>query len=232
MKLRKFLKKMKRHLLIVYDINELIGELHIYINKFNNIYLKFKNDFKLNFQNIKFFMEESEKSIKGSFNTSETKLDISYQIKTNIFIKNAKCQFGLDNQFEVLKYNDENNLLIYIGNLNDLILKIFNKKNEIIKIYVHKKLFDDVIREIRYFSKKYGDDEKSYLLVSSRKNELKIFEIKIDSENFQDILNEINHITNIYTKENQILNDSFYDLSSSVIRFDKKLDESQIITTC
>ena len=212
-------------------INELIGELHININKFNDIYLKFNNDFKLNFQNIKFFMEESEKSIKASFNTSETKLDISYQIKRNIFIKDARCHFGLDNQFEVIKYNDENHLLIYIDNLNDLILKIFNKNNEIIKIYVHKKLFDDVIREIRYFSKKYGYDEKKYLLVSSRNNELKIFEIKIDSENFQDILIEINHIANIYTKESQIINGSLYDISSSVIRFDKNLDDSQIITT-
>ena len=102
--------------------------------------------------------------IKASFNTSETKLDIIYQINRNIFIKDARCHFGLDSQFEVIKYNDENHLLIYIDNLKDLILKIFNKKNEIIKIYVHKKLFDDVIREIRYFSKKYGYDEKKIFI--------------------------------------------------------------------
>ena len=86
-------------------------------------------------------------------------------------------------------------------------VEIINKENtEIINTSIYKNIFPDDIREIRYYSKTFQiDDEKdqiqtkNFLLVSSQKNELKIFKVlKLDTKNFENILEEINHITNIY----------------------------------
>ena len=84
----------------------------------------------------------------------ETGLDsTSFEINENLIIPQAESHYGLDNQFEIIKYNDDNNLLIYINNSNDLILKLINKENIINNTFIMKKLFDNNIREIRYFSK-------------------------------------------------------------------------------
>ena len=163
-------------------------------------------------------------------------------IQEEIFISRAESKFGLDNQFEFVKYNKSNDLLIHINNQNDLILKLINKENnEIINTLIYKNIFPDDIREIRYYSKTFQiDDEKeqiqtkNFLLVSSQKNELKIFKVlKLDTKNFENILEEINHITNIYQRPYNYMSQDFFDLSSCVIRFNKSdLDESEIYTTC
>ena len=57
--------------------------------------------------------------------SSETILDKQFEItEKNILIKKASCNYGLDNQFEIIKYDKENNLLIYIDNSNDLVLNL------------------------------------------------------------------------------------------------------------
>ena len=77
-------------------------------------------------------------------------------IQEEIFIPRAESKFGLDNQFEFVKNNKNNDLLIYINNQNDLILKLINKENnEIINTLIYKNIFPDDIREIRYYSKTF-----------------------------------------------------------------------------
>ena len=68
------------------------------------------------------------------------------------------------------------------------------------------------------------------MLVSSKKNELKVYEIKINSEIFEDTLKEKNHIKDIYRSEK--INQDLFDLSSCVIRFNKERELSEIYTTC
>ena len=151
---------------------------------------------------------------KNDLNIKSTEFDTNSKIKE--LIPNAETYFGLDNQFEIIRYDKDYHLLIHIGNINDLELKLINKEYKIDKTLVMKKIFDDAIREIRHFYKKYENIEYNYLLVSSRKNELKIFEIKSNFNNFSKILKEINHITDIY--KNMKINKDFYDLSSCIIR--------------
>lgn len=165
---------------------------------------------------------------KNDLNIKSTEFDTNSKIKE--LIPNAETYFGLDNQFEIIRYDNDYHLLIHIGNINDLELKLTNKEYKIDKTLVMKKIFDDAIREIRHFYKKYENIEYNYLLVSSRKNELKIFEIKSNFNNFSKILKEINHITDIY--KNMKINKDFYDLSSCIIRFKDNLEDSEIYITC
>ena len=166
------------------------------------------------------------------------------KISKDIFIESAESKFGLDNQFEFVKYNKNNYLLIHINNFNDLLLKLINEEeNGITKTLIYKNIFPDFIREIRYYSQdlesKDNDKENklitiNYLLVSSQKNELKIYKVlNIDICNFENILEEINHITNIYLKPFDFISQDFFDLSSCAIRLIKSdLSESEIYTTC
>ena len=94
--------------------------------------------------------------------SSETILDKQFEItEKNILIKKASCNYGLDNQFEIIKYDKENNLLIYIDNSNDLVLNLISVcNNAIIQKLIMKTIFKDKIREIRYFSKTYKNDDE------------------------------------------------------------------------
>ena len=175
------------------------------------------------------------------------------KVVKNIFIQRAESKFGLDNQFELVEYNRDNFLLIYINNFNDLILKLINKiDRQIINSLIIKSIFPNCIREIRYFSHEFEinkedeendskiyDDKmsfeiKNFLLVSSQKNELKIFEVlKSDQNHFDNTLKEISHIKDIYQKPDNYINQDFFDLSSCVLRFRKTdLIESELYTTC
>ena len=174
--------------------------------------------------------------------------NFNFNVKKNIFVENSQSKFGLDNQFELVEYNQNNYLLIYINNFNDLILKLINKtNNKIINSLIIKNLFPDCIREIRYFSDEFEikeeDEENDYitqenkninfLLVSSQKNELKIFEVLFTEKNFENTLKEISHIKDIYKKPDNYINKDFFDLSSCVLRLQKKdLFESELYTTC
>ena len=187
---------------------------------------KYDNTIKQNIIGIESLLNNDESDDKSK----ETKLDTSNDIGKNIIVPKAFSYFGLDNQFEIIKYK-ENYLLIHIDNFNDLILKLINKQNQIIQIYIIKKVFENEIREIKYFNFEEKDMNYDFLLVSSRKNELKVYKLLLDCEFFQDILEEINHIKDIYKKEGK-LNEDFFDLSSCVIRFNKENDIFEILTTC
>ena len=161
------------------------------------------------------------------------------KITKEIFIQSAESKFGLDNQFELVKYNKDNDLLIHINNHNDLLLRLINRNsNEVNNTLIFKSIFPDEIREIRYYSKEIINDEdenetKNFLLVSSQKNEIKIFEVlMVDKNNLENILKEINHLKNIYEKPSNYISQNFFDLSSCVIRLKTELDESEIYTTC
>ena len=186
---------------------------------------KYDNTIKQNISGIESLLNSEESDEKSI----ETKLDTSSDIEKNIIVPKAFSYFGLDNQFEIIK-NKENNLLIHIDNFNDLILKLINKQNQITQTYIIKKVFENEIREIKYFSFE-KDMNYDFLLVSSRKNELKVYKLLLDCELFQDILKEINHIKDIYKKEGS-LNENFFDLSSCVIRFNNENDMFEILTTC
>ena len=206
------------------------------LNDLNKNNSKFIDNIYQSIHNIKNIQSLIEQKNNNDLIDSETILDEKFEIvDKNILIPRAISCFGLDNQFEIIKYDKENNLLIYIDNLNDLILKLINRKsNEVVRDLIIKQIFEDDIREIRYFSKKYNNDDniENYLLVSSKKDEIKIFEIKFKYVYFQDILKEINHITNIYGNETKILNKELNDLSSCAIRFSEDLKDSQVIITC
>ena len=186
---------------------------------------KYDNTIKQNISGIESLLNSEESDEKSI----ETKLDTSSDIEKNIIVPKAFSYFGLDNQFEIIK-NKENNLLIHIDNYNDLILKLINKQSQIIQTYIIKKVFENEIREIKYFSFE-KDMNYDFLLVSSRKNELKVYKLLLDCELFQDILKEINHIKDIYKKEGN-LSENFFDLSSCVIRFNNKNGMFEILTTC
>ena len=64
-------------------------------------------------------MSKNEKN-----NNNETELNSIFEISKNIFIPQAESHYGLNNQIEIIKYNDSNNLLIYINNSNDFNIKI------------------------------------------------------------------------------------------------------------
>lgn len=207
-KIEEFLKKIK-------DFN------------FSEITTKYRNRLYQNISDIKTLIELNDKK---DLNANETKLDKSFELEKKEFIQKAESFFGLDNQFDIITYEEENHLLIHIDNFNDLFLKLINKENIIVKTLIIKKIFEDEIREIRHFSNKYKDIDKHYLLVSSRKNEIKIFEIIINSEKFENTLKEINHLTEIY--KNEKMNIDLFDLSSSIIRFKENFEDSEIYITC
>ena len=194
---------------------------------------------------------QSQKIINLISNSSNNSLEqignmFNYQnsnnnISKDIFIQRAESKFGLDNQFELVKYNTNHDLLIHINNSNDLLLRLINKeKNEIIDTLIYKSIFPDEIREIRYYSTDTFNDDinkietKNFLLVASQKNELKVFNVLIlDIKDFENILKEINYIRDIYQKPTNYISQDFFDLSSCVIRLIKKdLCESEIYTTC
>ena len=197
----------------------------------------------------------SSNQINLSNNKSYNNSNSDVNVVKNIFIQKAESKFGLDNQFELVEYDKDNYLIIYINNCNDLILKLVNKINGvIINSLIIKSIFPDYIREIRYFSHEFEitnedkendfqiDEDKNkilndkicleikkFLLVSSQKNELKIFEVLTEQKNFENTLKEINHFKNIYQKPDNYINRDFYDLSSCVLRFQKAdLIESEL----
>ena len=146
------------------------------------------------------------------------------KIGNNIFnlVENSQFFYELDNQFEIIKNNNINYILYvtYIKNDNNsntnLNISEINENNKLKNIKTIN-LFEDYIREIRNFYNKYNS--KNYILASSRNNEIKVFEFLENAE-----LALIKYIKNIYNqKEN---------LSSSVIKFDSKLNNSEIITSC
>jgi len=212
----------------ILENREEIKEIFKKMKEFNLIQIssKYDNTIKKNISGIESLLNNDENNEKSI----ETKFDTSNDIGKDIIVPKAYSYFGLDNQFEIIKIK-ENNLLIHIDNFNDLILKIINKQNQIIQTYIIKKVFENEIREIKYFNFEENDKNYDFLLVSSRKNELKVYKLLLDCEFFQDILTEINHIKDIYKKEGK-LSEDFFDLSSCVIRFNKKNSEFEILTTC
>ena len=209
-------------------------------------------------------------SLKEINNSLDDNID-NINISKNIFIHKAESKFGLDNQFELVKYNKNNNLLINVNNYNSLILRLIRTyDSEIINTLIIQNIFPDDIREIRYYSSEFKintednndnskdnnindnsiniitdvninnknnifkNETKNFLLVSSQKNELKIFEVlMVDYGEFENILKEISHIENIYQKPYKYINQDFFDLSSCVLRLIKDdLYNSEIYTTC
>ena len=232
------------------DISSQIETLDFQINT-NFEYIKSKIE-KIKFPKLEEKSNnQSQKIINLISNSSNNSLEqignmFNYHnsnnnISKDIFIQRAESKFGLDNQFELVKYNTNHDLLIHINNSNDLLLRLINKeKNEIIDTLIYKSIFPDEIREIRYYSTDTFNDDinkietKNFLLVASQKNELKVFNVLIlDIKDFENILKEINYIRDIYQKPTNYISQDFFDLSSCVIRLIKKdLCESEIYTTC
>ena len=204
-----------------------IEELFKKIKKFDfdKINSKHSACLKNNLNLLKELIDLKENSNSNYHNKKSGK---NFAIKE--FIPKAESYFGLDNQFEIIRYDKNYHLLVHIDNINDLELKLINKEYKIEKILILKKIFDAAIREIRYYSKKDKDIDYKYLLVSSRKNEVNIYEIIVNLDDFSNTLKEINHITEIYN--NTKVNKDFYDLSSSAIRFKDKIEDSEIYITC
>ena len=205
-----------------------IKEICKKMKEFNIIKIssKYDNSIKQNLSRIENLLNNNE----NNENSAETKIDTSSDIGKNIIVPKACSYFGLDNQFEIIK-NNENNLLIHIDNCNDLLLKLINEQNQILQTYIIKNVFENEIREIKYFNFEETDKNYHFLMVSSRKNELVVYKLNLECELFQDILKEISHIKDIYKKEGK-LNEGFFDLSSCVIRFNEKNNDFEILTTC
>ena len=249
-------------------INDKLNEIHKEINTYFNIIKSEIEEISLINYEISNKNDEESFSLINSSNLNSFKKDeiiinnnFNYNLKvtSDIFVQNAICNFGLDNQFEFVEYNGDNYLLIYINNYNDLILKLIKKvKGEIINTLIIKNIFPDFIREVRYLSHDFEiklvdeddtsqDDninrnnmsnikkeKKNYLLVSSKKNEVIIFEVLIlNSMNFENTLKKICHIENIYQKQYECQNPNYFHLSSCVLHLIKSnYKESELITTC
>ena len=72
----------------------------------------------------------SFKKDKNNINDINDNFNYNLKITNDIFVQNAISKYGLDNQFEFVEYDNDNNLLIYINNYSDLILKLINKVKE------------------------------------------------------------------------------------------------------
>ena len=139
------------------------------------------------------------------------------------FVENSQFFFGLDNQFEIVRNNNKN-YIFYVTYTNkeknshtNLNISEINENNKLQNNQVLNNLFEDYIREIRNFYNKYNSE--NYILVSSRSNEIKVFEF---SDKSGLVLKK--YIKNIYNQSG--------NLSSSVIKFDPILNNSEIITSC
>ena len=101
---------------------------------FNEVNSKYNFSLKDNINSLKLLTH-----INKNNNSKLKEKDFEKDFIIQEFIPKAESYFGLDNQFEIIRYEKDNHLLIHINNINDLELKLINKEYKIVNALILKK---------------------------------------------------------------------------------------------
>ena len=167
------------------------------------------------------YINPNQKVLTEFFNKIDrevSEIQLSNEIK-----KIEGIQYVLYNQYEIVKYNENYNLLINILNNGYLSLILLGQNDSKVKSKCQIDIHIEDIKEIRCFSGKINDEDncviKNYLFVSSKNNKLSIFEITEIGDSFDDGKNPLQFITSIdklYPEESE--NNHNLILSSFALR--------------
>ena len=145
------------------------------------------------------YINPNQKVLTEFFNKIDrevSEIQLSNEIK-----KIEGIQYVLYNQYEIVKYNENYNLLINILNNGYLSLILLGQNDSKVKSKCQIDIHIEDIKEIRCFSGKINDEDncaiKNYLFVSSKNNKLSIFEIIEIGDSFDDGKNPLQFITSI-----------------------------------
>ena len=167
------------------------------------------------------YINPNQKVLTEFFNKIDrevSEIQLSNEIK-----KLEEIQYVLYNQYEIVKYNENYNLLINILNNGYLSLILLGQNDSKVKSKCQIDIHIENIKEIRCFSGKINDEDncviKNYLFVSSKNNKLYIFEIIEIGDSFDDGKNPLQFITiidKLYPEESE--NNHNLILSSFALR--------------
>ena len=167
------------------------------------------------------YINPNQKVLTEFFNKIDrevSEIQLSNEIK-----KIEEIEYVLYNQYEIVKYNENYNLLINILNNGNLSLILLGQNDSKVKSKCQIDINIKDIKEIRCFSGKINDEDncviKNYLFVSSKNNKLYIFEIIEIGDSFDDGKNPLQFITiidKLYPEESE--NNHNLILSSFALR--------------
>ena len=167
------------------------------------------------------YINPNQKVLTEFFNKIDrevSEIQLSNEIK-----KIEEIEYVLYNQYEIVKYNENYNLLINILNNGNLSLILLGQNDSKVKSKCQIDIHIEDIKEIRCFSGKINDEDncviKNYLFVSSKNNKLSIFEIIEIGDSFDDGKNPLQFITiidKLYPEESE--NNHNLILSSFALR--------------
>ena len=210
---------------VINKIDSNFQTLNIFINEqFDEIRKQIenlKNNKESESCNSLTYINPNQKVLTEFFNKIDrevSEIQLSYEIK-----KIEGIQYVLYNQYEIVKYNENYNLLINILNNGYLSLILLGQNDSKVKSKCQIDIHIENIKEIRCFSGKINDEDncviKNYLFVSSKNNKLSIFEIIEIGDSFDDGKNPLQFITcidKLYPEESE--NNHNLILSSFALR--------------
>ena len=235
---------------VINKIDSNFQTLNIFINEqFDEIRKQIenlKNNKESESCNSLTYINPNQKVLTEFFNKIDrevSEIQLSNEIK-----KIEGIEYVLYNQYEIVKYNENYNLLINILNNGNLSLILLGQNDSKVKSKCQIDIHIEDIKEIRCFSGKINDEDncviKNYLFVSSKNNKLSIFEIIEIGDSFDDGKNPLQFITcidngNIYPEESKNSNNLI--LSSFAMRIaiknlnieghNLRIDNPEIFTT-
>ena len=185
---------------VINKIDSNFQTLNIFINEqFDEIRKQIenlKNNKESESCNSLTYINPNQKVLTEFFNKIDrevSEIQLSNEIK-----KIEGIQYVLYNQYEIVKYNENYNLLINILNNGYLSLILLGQNDSKVKSKCQIDINIKDIKEIRCFSGKINDEDncaiKNYLFVSSKNNKLSIFEIIEIGDSFDDGKNPLQFI--------------------------------------
>ena len=210
---------------VINKIDSNFQTLNIFINEqFDEIRKQIenlKNNKESESCNSLTYINPNQKVLTEFFNKIDrevSEIQLSNEIK-----KIEEIEYVLYNQYEIVKYNENYNLLINILNNGNLSLILLGQNDSKVKSKCQIDIHIENIKEIRCFSGKINDEDncviKNYLFVSSKDNKLSIFEIIDIGDSFDDGKNPLQFITcidKLYPEESE--NNHNLILSSFALR--------------
>ena len=210
---------------VINKIDSNFQTLNIFINEqFDEIRKQIenlKNNKESESCNSLTYINPNQKVLTEFFNKIDrevSEIQLSNEIK-----KIEEIEYVLYNQYEIVKYNENYNLLINILNNGNLSLILLGQNDSKVKSKCQIDINIKDIKEIRCFSGKINDEDncviKNYLFVSSKNNKLSIFEIIEIGDSFDDGKNPLQFITcidKLYPEESE--NNHNLILSSFALR--------------
>ena len=200
---------------VINKIDSNFQTLNIFINEqFDEIRKQIenlKNNKESESCNSLTYINPNQKVLTEFFNKIDrevSEIQLSNEIKTI-----EEIQYVLYNQYEIVKYNENYNLLINILNNGYLSLILLGQNDSKVKSKCQIDIHIEDIKEIRCFSGKINDEDifviKNYLFVSSKNNKLSIFEIIEIGDSFDDGKNPLQFINTWKIKNSNKIKISF-----------------------